>query len=1670
MTKIDIKKTLFKPLKEDYNNPDNQLVVTFSNGLDYLEAMVKFLGILNISVVKEIDKEVYEKIFFTNFKISPSLGDFKSLATQPFTKANKNILKTKENELYKVLDELFTKEKVELELTMAEDIILDATDTKKKKINHLWNLFEEYVVNFRNKLKGHGASFNAEDTEQAKLILDNLDKVIITVEFKLDTLLENEELAFYVVEEDEKEEHASLEVIAIYKEKSYQLSPLMIYLKCNKFSCKKNHHVKLFFYNDGKASKSYYIDYSHNHYYYFSSNNEIDSSLKQMLKIQQEINSHDTSDDKRQSDLLSVFVGREEELRASKKHITQSIKDNVSSAITVKGKPGTGKSAFISKLQSELEEELKLQKVSLKSYVFYVRKGEMDSDENKYFYNKLAGYLSTHDIEIKKLENAEEATQAEKMENLFSSLESQFKEPLLLVIDGLDEFKQPSNFLSGFPLTNIPTNVQLVFSTRGYKDILNPLQQKLFDSGLKVLNKGEYIKNSSSITLGGLSEFEVQSLINEVLTKDIDRNSNIYIEIKNEIFDKSEGLPLYIRYITDKLITFDINSGDITTEILAYTKELPTGLDSFYYRAFEELDSISTKILYILFFSRKAVSFNSFYALVKNLGSDIDHKEFQAKNFSKVEIFLNQNNYDDYGFYHLSVKEAIKSYFTDQNENLQDIVSIDYEAFSKTMPIAPYQVEQYKSLFQEFYYLKEDSTLFELLNSLQELLQDKKDDKKLSQYFKDNYQTLVYKQIFFQIFQESILYKDIQNRDYSSFEEFQVSKTLYERIKHLFKVYEDSEKIDIEEIKQSHELALLTQNYDRVLKYADDFKNAFFNIFIDIVWNLYKSENQKLFKEYKYIWEDIYSDDFKLLLLKHKKIVTFTDLALEIAKSCSKTKKSIVASSGEHEALSLIAQKTKNIEQAMKIANSIKDIPRKYEALSWVSVKANDIEYLNSILKEAITKSTESNAGAKADDEISGIFSVMYETSNMNNYNKIIKVLHGFSSGLRAAFVIKKFRKRSDRTQNKLFYQYIEMIEGITLLTAEYIYNGGNPREVKELLNSAIEITKIIDDHSKSTAISIITTRTDDIMIFTQILELISLMENNIYKAESLLCIVKKTTDEKTLINSLKIASTIIYDKNTAEIFLILSEKMDNKELFGKALQILISVESEKLESKILSKIALESDSLDITLDIVNSIKDEKEKIPTISKVALKIENIDRALEVASIISDEKERLSTISKIALKIENIDRALEVASTISDEKERLSTISKIAQNTDCVDRALEIANSFEEDKTKLEILESIKVNITAIENALQIANSITDDWDRSRALSSIAKNIDDTTKALEISESLHYYKHQAEIIGSIAKKTGDTELFQKALDIASLVESKDQRAWILSNIALSVGDIDKAIEIACSIDDDSEVFDDLGASGSKADTLSEIALKIKDIYKALEVAKLIRNDSGMLEYTLSEIAQNTNNIDKALEISSIEFNNEGLDILKSIISKVTSVDKSLKIINLITNDEEKSKVLASVALDIDDIEKALEVANLINNDILKSEIFSNIFNKTTLVKYFPNNLIYKINQNLCLHPQSSISLISAYDKESVLKHLKVNIESDILDTFVFRLEKLRVDREQAEVDENEELCDLLTAEAQKIKDNIEKNEIILKFFLLKYTINKMKFNRMDLLDII
>jgi hypothetical protein len=850
--KIDINKALYETLKSDYitHKENSQYQSQLQSGFDYMEAMIKLFASISISVVKDIDEEIYKDIFTKNFKLTPSLGDFKSIVTVPFSKnSKKSLIKADtSNEIYTLLDTVFS-QKISLELIDPNNILDD--NNKTKIIKSTLQLLNEYAVSFRNKIKGHGASFKDSDFIQRDMILDNLDKLLMQLESNYNTIYQN--ITFY-------KKDTTTKISMRYQDKTIELLPLISYIECDKYSCKKDHRLKIFFYNDGKESKSHYLDYSFNHYFQITQKNEIHQSIKEL----QEQVLHTTSDTLRQSFLSSNFVGRVEELKSTTNHILQNIQNSQSSFISIVGKPGIGKSAFLTQLQQNIQED-EILKENLNSYTFYAQKNNMEVEEDKYLYKKISAYIDSLGISVKQDEQFDMTIYLEKLFDIYEN--DKDTKPLLLIIDGLDEFSNPIDIIKKFPL-NFSSKIHLIFSSRSYSNIKNIIASKLSNKveQCSILNSDTLIKHGYSIELGKLYLFEVEELLCRVLSKEISRESEDYAKIVDTIAVQSESLPLYIYYITQELKEKNIlDNQNISYEIQQWAKKLPPKLENFYQDMFKTVSPLARKILLTLYFSKTGVTKKDIYQILKNLlpneFSSIDRIKFEEDIFNSIEIFLNIDKLDRYSFYHLSVKEAIQEYLKDQDE----LFTLNLTKLKDQEVLLDVVIEENQEYIKNIIYLDKDSDSYQFLLNLINYLKVNSSSK----YYNENFFHLYNSLVWFNIFHVQISYEDMKDEKYNTIlNTKELSNKNKEEVKEFFKLFDTKEDKHLFEIRYAYELAFIAEDYQKVLEYKDLYEDFINQLFLDICLNIDKVEYIEKFIKYKDDWKNQLNDYLKKLFIR----------------------------------------------------------------------------------------------------------------------------------------------------------------------------------------------------------------------------------------------------------------------------------------------------------------------------------------------------------------------------------------------------------------------------------------------------------------------------------------------------------------------------------------------------------------------------------------------------------------------------------------------------------------------------------------------------------------------------------------------------------------------------------------------------------------------------------
>jgi len=1708
MKYIDINKALFSQLKSDYqtHKEGKHYQSQLQSGFDYMEAMIKLFASVNISVIKNINNEIYKTIFIKNFKLTPSLGDFKSLVTIPFSKSIKTKLQNKD-ELYNFLDSLFIQTK-HVTLPTLDALLLNTNETKSIKTPLI--LMDGYIVGFRNKLKGHGASFRTNDEGQRDLVLNTLENIIIYFEDIYDKIANN--LEFYF--------NKNSTITIIYNEIECELLPIISYIECDKFSCSKKHRTKLFFYNDGKDTKSHYIDYSYNHFHQITQRNEIHESLK---KLQEEIVLC-TSDMQRQTLLLSNFVGRVEELRVMREHILKAIKNNQTSFTSIIGTPGIGKSALITQLQKALKEDIDT-KNQLNSYIFYVQKDTMgvNTEEDKYFYNRLGAYFDKYNVSIKQNLN-EIFNLRDNLEKLFEAYEKNPKtKPLLLIIDGLDEFAKPSDILRSIPLTAC-NKIHIIYSSRPYKKIKDTIT---------AISKENILKNNYSIELGKLLDGEVEELLSRVISKDIQRESQDYKEIVNIIIKQSESLPLYIHYITQELKEENIkNNENIIENIKKWARKLPPKLESFYTDMFKNISLLSRNILQILFFSKSWVSKDDFYTILRSIKKDefrdIDETDFIEKYFNDIEVFLNIDSQERYGFYHLSVKEHLFEYFKDQNQAFSFNKQRLKEVFIESI------IEHYDEYINGMFYLKKGSDIYRLLEDLTEKI----NYKDTPDYYINNYFHLLNTLIWSNIYIDQLDHEDMRNTRYEKLVETkELTIKNKEDIQNFHTLLKNKKDKQLFEIRYGYEFAFIAEDYSQVLVYKDMYENLVQDLFLDIVLNIDKVEYIEKFIQHKDDWLYALSDGVKNAFIK---VIAqqesfdnrFTDV-LEFLDD-------------EHK--SLLIYKINNIEKAQKIANTICNINLRFKALVSIISKIYDIEKALEITTSDINN----------DFYLSkALISIISKVNNITLLEKILNLLNNIEDDEYKSDVLAYMASKTDNIvlqdkilnllddieedefKSKALAFIVTKTENTTLL--EKILNILSDIEENEYKSEAlVSIVFKIDDREK--ALSIIYNINEDEYILKALNAIISRDDieialnttDNIPSdwgkfifqicmssrqdtrtlLENLLCVVSKIYDYQyksealsfviSRINNIELALKLTYELNyylydseiynrltSLEVIVSKLAKINNVEKILKIVNDNIIDNLDK--SNLLASIALEIDNTEKALKIIDSIIDTKIKENTLD---FKINEVTRVSNITNNIAVSKCKLKTSPLIdfnSINANDIAKSLKVVNDNQFDLNKSKILASIVSKTNNMEKSLKIISYIDDCKYKSEALSLIALKINNVKQALKIANDIPDNFIKSQTLNLIKTRINDKGDVFNLKNSISI--DEANLKFFILSAINHKDMLKKIIEITNNFDNRNKIKLLISIIS-TINDkniLEMILETVDTIYDNWAITEVLNLLDNKIynkDKLLNIANSISDIeYKSKALScidskvifvdfDLFHINEDILEFIafISSKTKNNDILEKSLSIAnsisddSLIFPNRS-SALSLIALQMSNVKIALEIANSITDNFIKSKTLTLIISNMDDVKEALENIKYISYTKYKSESLSFIASKTSdeeiltkIILMYPTQIerekkIYALKDKLlklqniqCRQFLNSnikiietMEIITELSSNAILKYYNIVFDDNPIELYITKLKKLN----NSDKNKKEK-----SAEFKSIKQEILADEILLQEFIFLY----------------
>ncbi|QOY50954.1 hypothetical protein [Candidatus Sulfurimonas baltica] len=1608
MEEIIIKDALFKRLKYEFetSREEEKYHKQFVVGFDYIEAMIKLFSTMIITAVKHKDEQLYTKLMQDGFGTPPSLGHFVNLVKNPFT--TENYKKLNNDPLCKYFYELVVKEKQGFYKDIS-DIIKGVEEPEEIEIKSTKDFLNNCVTNFRNKTKGHGASFNEKDIKYRNRVLGLMDIIIENLEKDLEQI-DIDNLKFYY---DQDKNVAVHSIFMRFESKDYELIPILAYIGCEHTACQdaKPKRQKLFFYNGGRKTHEF-LDYAFSHF--------SDLSDRTNKKFNQDVTSlmSKVTKDKK-SELLIDFIGRNDKLD----EVIQCLQDNTISLTCVYGKPGIGKSAFLTQLEKKVNDI----NLNIKPILFYAIKGQMEVEEDEFFLSQINSELDTLGVNVKL---NKEDTAAQRLENLFTEYEKQSNENLLLMIDGLDEFNNPADIINMIPF-NYKSKIHLILSYRDIPKIEEPLDVKIKTTQFK--------DKRLLIELTKLKPKEVEALLEQSIPREVAIGSTDYNSIVSTIAKRSEGIPLYIHFIVKKLKEIK-KSQNIVKDIIAWSEKLPKNLEKFYEDTFKSIEPLSREILYMVYLSKSGIDFTTIYDILAEDNDEVDEFKFQEKYFNDIEVFLKYDEDGNYIFYHLSVKEAILEYL----KSIGSILTFNKEKLKSIM--FETILEYYADQIDEIEYVKEKSTIHKVLNKTIKYL----DQNKKNTYAQTNLIHLKNTLVWIHIYHNIISYENMTKDKYSSILDAKLIKENKKEIRDLYKEVDSKETLRHKyEIRYVYELAFLEKNYQKVLGYKDMYEQYTQNLFLDIALNIDKVEYIQKFITHKDDWLNSVTSEAKDIfvnIIAQQEVIDdkFYDVLLFL--------------DDEHR-IRLLTSITE--EKALHIAEmmSSEEYP---QAFRYVVSMTHDKQLLSKVLDilekcsdDLTIQMTTEAIVSQTDDEklINRSLKISKKTYNNVAESRVMLLIASKKNTIKEALKVAESIPDNEY-KAKALMKILSTIDDIDecLDLINYFPEGYKSKALAHIAlktnntQMAMDISKKIQNiYIQTNTVITIASKTNNVDLFDAIFKFIGSIPYSIEKSGYLSHIISSTNNNERLGKVLEEVETIPDDFDKSNLLISIAIKINNKESLNEILAIAEKISDKECRLETIESVVFQIENIESHLKITNEILDPKYEL---------IDNntANKTLMEANKTFIDRMKTKYLTLVATKTDDLHEALNIVQEIPDLYNQSKIMISILLKTndeETINRILNISNKIFSDSedefffAELLILIASKLNNQKLLNkSLLIIENIDDDVIKSMVLLSIISNISNKKildNILNIARKISYKSDKSKVLVSIAFKTNDEELLAEALNILNqcIQDNNDAEeediVEILTFIADKTNDMELLNKILTMIEKMSNPY-------CKSRIIGSVVPNIDDVQRAKKLIKEEISDEYYKALALTSILSSIDNeplLKEALSISKTLVNEyQKSNILINIISNTNDIKLLLKVLNVtnsIVEEKYRFKVLYTILFKVD------------NNQVLKVTNHLSNFYKLKILKKLKidrfNNLFFDQLFNSKTNILETLDIVTEFSTDDVLRYYNIHIKDtqdksqfQVLITELIDLHKINIDTRENikefnsiknKVSENEEL---------------------------------------------
>ena len=266
---------------------------------------------------------------------------------------------------------------------------------------------------------------------------------------------------------------------------------------------------------------------------------------------------------------MSCFVGRE----WIKKDINGFLKENSKGYFFIKGGPGTGKSAIAAQLVKE------------SGYVHHFNiRSESNNNARKFYKNVCAQLIGRYKLDHDSLSDEETENANFLTTTLFNQITQEHNEPIIIVVDALDEVDQKER-QAGVNILNLPDTLPkgfyIIVTLRTNSDVKLPR-----NDGIKDPKEIEIIQDSEQ----NLSDVEkylkkkiklkgIQNFIESQKKKSFNEES--FIKLLKE---KSQGNFMFLKYVLNDIALGKYQDKDIDS--------IPVGLEKYYENHWEMMSEV----------------------------------------------------------------------------------------------------------------------------------------------------------------------------------------------------------------------------------------------------------------------------------------------------------------------------------------------------------------------------------------------------------------------------------------------------------------------------------------------------------------------------------------------------------------------------------------------------------------------------------------------------------------------------------------------------------------------------------------------------------------------------------------------------------------------------------------------------------------------------------------------------------------------------------------------------------------------------------------------------------------------------------------------------------------------------------------------------------------------